>query len=169
MSKIKAALVTLFVLGTSTAAMASPRGSISAHANASLSFAAPIRTMRPAPQPVVRDHRTDVRFVETRFAGRPTQVYESAPAIPLLSGTYQSNYGDVVLVQRGNHVTGTYVSHSGTIDGVIEGNRITFRWTQPDGVGLGTWFLDGTGHLDGGFGYGASANNGGAWDLTLIR
>lgn len=65
MSKIKAALVTMFVLGTSSAAMAAPSVTFSAQARASISFGT--RT------PTTTDHRSDA------FLRQPVPVRQPVP------------------------------------------------------------------------------------------
>jgi hypothetical protein len=87
------------------------------------------------------------------------------PRIPHVAATYQSNRGDVVITQNGNHIHGTFVNNSGTLDGTIDGNVIHFRWSQRNGGGMGTWVIDGRGHLTGTFGMNESATSW-AWNLT---
>jgi len=84
-----------------------------------------------------------------------------------VSGHYKSNWDNVRLVQDGDRVTGTYVCcGGGTIEGRIsEGRTIRYRWRQPGGEGLGVWLIDGP-QLQGTWGSGASADNGGRWDLA---
>ncbi|MEO8701945.1 MAG: hypothetical protein ABI867_18010 [Kofleriaceae bacterium] len=87
-----------------------------------------------------------------------------------VSGLYHSNWNDVRLVQDGDHVTGTYVCcRGGTIEGrITEGRTLHYRWTQPGGQGLGVWTIE-NGRLDGTWGVGQSASNGGRWNLERAK
>jgi len=83
-----------------------------------------------------------------------------------VTGTYESNYGEVRLVHDGDRVRGSYVCcGGGTIDGrVIEGRVVRYRWVQPGVSGHGVWTI-GRGTLLGTWGTGASEDDGGRWDL----
>lgn len=181
------ALVTMLILGSSSAAMAQPMA-YSGSARASISIGTRPRPM-PLPRPVfvqptvtVRDHRHDVpTSYPTSYPNSYTNSYttsyndnyshddsydDSCDQVESLTGTYKSMYGDVRLVQNGNRVHATYVSHNGTIDGIIDGNVIRFRWTQPDGRGTGVWTISRSGRLEGTWGNGRSNLDGGRWDLS---
>lgn len=92
--------------------------------------------------------------------------HPAQPPMINLNGVYSSTYGNVTLTQTGNRIHGTYPAKNGILDGTIENGVVHFRWTQPDGSGEGTFQLTTPGHLEGTFGYGANAFNGGEWDLT---
>lgn len=59
---------------------------------------------------------------------------------PDFSGSWQSTYGAMRLVQDGTRVTGTYSYSSGSsIEGVVQENRLVFRYVEPAAAGEG-WF-----------------------------
>ena len=87
-----------------------------------------------------------------------------------ITGTYSSNWDDVQLVQDGTRVRGSYVCcGGGTIEGrIIEGRVIKFHWHEPRGAGdgSGVWTITAAGRLEGTWGHGQSATDGGPWNLT---
>ena len=87
-----------------------------------------------------------------------------------ITGTYSSNWDDVKLVQEGDRVTGTYVCcGGGTINGrIIEGRVLRYSWHEPNGAGdgHGVWRIQGDGRLDGTWGHGPRADDGGPWTLV---
>lgn len=87
-----------------------------------------------------------------------------------ITGTYQSNYGDVKLSQDGSRVYGTYVCcGGGTIEGKIgPGGTIHYVWRQPNSWGLGVWTIE-RGRLAGTWGSGQHESSGGRWDLTIAK
>jgi len=84
-----------------------------------------------------------------------------------LSGTWHSEWGDVVFNIKGAKFTGSW--KDGTFTGYIDDNGIMFYdWEQEKGPGgKGTFAInkgkDGKITLLGRFGYGASSGNGGDW------
>jgi hypothetical protein len=86
-----------------------------------------------------------------------------------VSGVYTSNWDEVTLHQDGTRVRGTYVCcGGGTIDGrIVEGRVIKFHWHEPRGAGdgEGVWVIK-DGRLDGTWGHGQSATDGGPWTLA---
>jgi hypothetical protein len=91
-----------------------------------------------------------------------------APRKRTVTGTYTSNWNDVTLVQEGSRIRGTYVCcGGGTIDGrIIEGRVIRYHWEQPGATGEGVWTVTPSGRLEGTWGFGQSADDGGAWNLA---
>ncbi len=170
MSKIKALIVTLF-LGTSSVAMAAPSSSYTVSAHASASFGVGVRTSG-AGQVVIRDHRTNVRY-DDRFDHRYDDRYDDRVGAMRINvtGTYDSNYGPVTLVQRGNRVTGTFTTPGGgTINGIITHDGILqFTWSDPSGFGKGVWYLNGRGRMINGTFGNKNAFNERAWNLTKTR
>lgn len=84
-----------------------------------------------------------------------------------VTGTYQSNYGDVHLFQDGARVTGWYrCCGGGTIEGTIVGRSLMFEWREPARAGRGVWTLQRPGRLDGSWGWGARDDDGGTWTLA---
>lgn len=84
------------------------------------------------------------------------------------SGTWKTNWGDVVLEQKGNLVTGTFSGkYSGTIKGKSKAYRLDFTWEDDKGnSGKGYFELVHDGkriNLEGKFGYGDSNDDGGNW------
>jgi len=85
-----------------------------------------------------------------------------------VTGVYQSNWGEVRLVQHGKRITGTYVCcGGGTINGELSGDRVMrYRWHQPELDGVGLWRIDGD-RLDGTWGT-RTVDDGGRWTLTRV-
>lgn len=84
-----------------------------------------------------------------------------------IAGSYDSNYGEVVLQQSGARITGSYqCCGGGTIRGYMRGNTINFTWQQPGATGQGVWTYK-NGRLTGTWGYDSSATSGGAWNLAV--
>ncbi len=46
------------------------------------------------------------------------------------SGTWQTPWGKMVIVQNGNSITGTYEHDKGKITGTVNGNKITGNWSE---------------------------------------
>ena len=46
------------------------------------------------------------------------------------SGTWDTNWGTMILIQSGNQVTGTYTWDSGHIEGTVSGNVFTGTWAE---------------------------------------
>ena len=93
---------------------------------------------------------------------------DASPPILAVAGIYDSNWGEVALRQDGLHVTGTYICcGGGNLDGHLAGNHIFYRWQSGGGSGHGEWTVDmNPHHIAGTWGNGASATDGGAWNLT---
>lgn len=88
---------------------------------------------------------------------------------PDVTGTYDSNYHEVQLVQRGDRVTGTYVCcGGGTIEGRIVGRTLRYRWREPHSEGRGVWHIE-SHRLAGTWGSGRDDDDGGRWDLTRAQ
>jgi hypothetical protein len=85
-----------------------------------------------------------------------------------VSGTYDSNWDGVTLVQDGRYVHGTYVCcGGGTIEGrIYDGRVIRYHWKQSGGEGEGVWEIVAPGRLEGTWGSGQSDDDGGRWDLV---
>lgn len=95
-------------------------------------------------------------------------VHEPLPDADL-AGAYDSNFGPVVLQQKGARVTGSYeCCGGGTINGYMRGDTITFTWQQPGSRGRGVWRYD-EGALRGTWGWDDSSSSGGAWNLERSR
>jgi uncharacterized cupin superfamily protein len=52
-----------------------------------------------------------------------------------VSGTYQTEWGEMTLQQTGNQVTGTYKHNNGVINGTLSGKTLTGTWAQTNGKG----------------------------------
>jgi len=127
---------------------------------------------------MIRDHRTADRF-DIRYDDRFDDRYDSrfddrndSMRFLNVSGTYDSNYGVVTLVQHGNRVTGTFTTPGGgTINGVITSDgMLQFSWSDPSGFGKGIWNINARGNkLSGTFGNGRTASDQRAWNLTKTR
>lgn len=94
----------------------------------------------------------------------------ATPRVPNIAGDYTSNWDDVRLDQQGTRVHGTYVCcGGGTIEGrIIEGRIIRYHWAEPNGAGggEGIWKILSSGRLEGTWGNGQSATDGGPWNLV---
>lgn len=45
-------------------------------------------------------------------------------------GTWSTNWGEMVIVQQGSHVTGTYTHDQGKINCIVSGNTMTGTWSE---------------------------------------
>ncbi len=89
------------------------------------------------------------------FRGYGTQLTHTP--FPDVSGTYDTNYGKMHLLQQGTSVTGCYEQSGGLLTGGVEGRIMRLTWTQlgnrrgpavmvfsPDGKNLlGLWWNEG--------------------------
>lgn len=94
----------------------------------------------------------------------------AAPAsskTPYIFGRYDSNWGEVILWQKGDRIYGTYeCCEGGTISGTIQGDEIHYEWVQPGAKGRGSWKIYDSGNvLDGPWGFDAAEAGGGDWNL----
>jgi hypothetical protein len=89
-----------------------------------------------------------------------------------VTGVYDSNYGEVRLVQRGTLVEGEYVCcGGGRLEGRIDGRVIRFYWVESErkADGHGVWRVVGTGsELLGTWGSDQSEDDGGEWNLKRV-
>lgn len=171
MNKLKA-LVVMLVMGSSSAAMASP-ATFSAHGSVSFDIGEPShRTV------VVRDHREYRQpvYVNQRDYRAPEPVYvnyrdyrngrELRYEQFSLTGTYSSEFGRVELFQHGDRITGSFAAGGGgVIEGRIVGNQIFYKWKGASQRGRGVWTLTGPNRLEGTWGNGRNDFDGGAWNL----
>ena len=89
------------------------------------------------------------------------------PAGKTFGGTWDSNWGQVVLIQKGTHVSGQYKGfRNGSVSGDLDGNVFIFKWTQRESQQWGRGYLkmkpDGNA-LEGRWGYKKNYTNGGRW------
>lgn len=94
---------------------------------------------------------------------------EEKPAATAKSftGSWDTAWGKVTLVQSGSAVTGDYSGQfKGKLAGDAEGNVATLTWTQTNGeTGKAKFTLSADGEsFAGTWGSGASASNGGVWN-----
>jgi hypothetical protein len=89
-----------------------------------------------------------------------------------VTGSWDSNYGEVSLQQHDGIVTGQYpCCGGGSLEGHVDGTTIYFRWHEPRGAGegIGVWRLNArTGGLEGSWGH-RSDSDGGVWNLVPTR
>jgi len=83
------------------------------------------------------------------------------------SGTWDSNWGQITLTQRGARVSGQYKGfRNGSLSGESKGSLFTFKWTQVENRQHGRGYLqmtpDGM-RLEGAWGYGTETSGGGRW------
>lgn len=84
-----------------------------------------------------------------------------------LSGRWYTNWGELVLQQRGDHVFGQYKGfRNGSVSGELDGDLFLFRWTQVESRLHGHGYMqlnrDGS-RLEGRWGYGDDQVKGGRW------
>ena len=95
------------------------------------------------------------------------------------SGTWDSNWGEMVFEQTGGNVTGTYATSNGKIFGTIQGNVLEGYWTQStagqrcttEKQGRYHWgrirfVLDKSGNFTGSWGYCENTPSSGGWSGT---
>jgi outer membrane protein OmpA-like peptidoglycan-associated protein len=69
------------------------------------------------------------------FQGFGTQLTHTP--FPDVSGTYQTGFGALHLLQQGTSVTGCYEHAGGLLTGGVEGRVLRLTWTQEDGKSRG--------------------------------
>ena len=86
------------------------------------------------------------------------------------TGTWDTNWGKMELVQTGNQVTGTYESDNGKIEGLVSGNTLTGTWSEypsysPPGDAGDIVFIisEDCSSFDGKWRYGTSGGWSGSW------
>jgi MscS family membrane protein len=55
------------------------------------------------------------------------------------TGTWDTNYGPVTMIQKGKKATGTYYDGKATLQGKVEGRKLTLNYQEP-GEGGEAWF-----------------------------
>ncbi|MGP8157610.1 MAG: OmpA family protein [Candidatus Acidiferrales bacterium] len=87
----------------------------------------------------------------------------SPPALPPISGTYDTNYGPLRLEQHGTLVTGCYYGGSATVSGATDGRTMDMEWTQAGShTGSVLMVLDSNGDFLNGVWY-ENGSMGGEW------
>ncbi len=89
------------------------------------------------------------------------------------SGTYQTNQGELIIMQTDKTVEGSYSGRAtGNISGTVSGNRLDYIWYQPEGrYGHGYFELFDNGRIveiRGRWGNGKSETDGGVWTGSKI-
>ena len=89
------------------------------------------------------------------------------------TGDWETAWGPVSLVQKGNEVLGTYAGDlfPGKLSGVVKGNVLSFTWTGDNNeVGKGVFILSADGQsFKGTWGGGGSETDGGQWNGTRVE
>lgn len=67
-----------------------------------------------------------------------------APA-SVWSGSWNTNFGVLVMTQSGNSVSGTYSHDSGSLKGTVSGNTLSGSWVEDDDKGTFTFTIDSNG------------------------
>lgn len=85
-------------------------------------------------------------------------------------GVWDTNWGQLQLMQTGQHVHGSYKGfRNGSVSGDADGDVFVFRWTQVESRQWGRGYLklspDGQ-SMEGRWGYQKSHGNGGRWWAT---
>ena len=93
------------------------------------------------------------------------------PAGASWSGSWDTTYGKLTLVQTGDQVNGTYDGYGGgKITGRMTGNTLEFEWEDSSGKGLGAFVMSADGaSFEGGYGDTTSRTSRGAWTGTLLE
>ena len=164
---IKALITSLVLLGSTSAAMASP--GFSYQVGGSISVGGP----------VVRDHRTPANDLPIIIASNDRMPdrygswnrgydrgYERQQFFTI-SGTYESEFGQVTLTQRGDRVFGSY--KGGTIEGRIIDGQIHYRFFEHASEGRGVFTVTGRNQLQGNWWYTTASKRGTAGVWTLSR
>ena len=82
--------------------------------------------------------------VVIRVAGPPTPT--ATPVGGPWSGTWDTSYGQMTLVQTGSQVVGAYDNNFGTINGTVTGNRLSGTWAETSGASGSFYFwIEGSG------------------------
>jgi hypothetical protein len=71
----------------------------------------------------------------------PSQPSTQQPGSVNFSGTYQTDFGKMTLIQNGNQVTGSYEYNSGRISGAIDNGILYFTWMESGGTSSGTGYF----------------------------
>jgi hypothetical protein len=92
------------------------------------------------------------------------------------SGTWDTDWGEMTLVQTGNTVTGEYTHDSGKISGTVSGNKLIGTWSEspsynpPSDAGDVEFTLSANGNsFDGSWRYGSTGSMSGGWVGTRIK
>ncbi|MCC6750971.1 MAG: hypothetical protein IT371_25165 [Deltaproteobacteria bacterium] len=94
----------------------------------------------------------------------------SLPAGKSFAGLWDSNWGQMQLMQEGTRVHGPFKGfRNGSVSGEVKGDLYIFRWTQMENQQFGRGYLqmslDGNA-LEGRWGYQSDPANGGRWWAT---
>lgn len=77
--------------------------------------------------------------------GAVTQPQPQPPSMPEpladWTGTWQTDYGVMILKQTGNSVTGSYAHQEGTVSGIASGYTFTGTWKESDDEGTMTFTI----------------------------
>lgn len=64
-----------------------------------------------------------------------TKITNAIPSYAHVSGTFSTQWGDLVIRQTGNKVTGTYPNNGGVVEGFMDGKVLTGKWSEFTGSG----------------------------------
>ena len=98
----------------------------------------------------------------TRVSGDVSKT----PAGGDFSGKYRSNWGTTTLTQTGDTVRGVYPR--GTMTCSVSGNELNCTWYEGSSKGRAKLVRKSNGTLQGTWGKGSSATNGGTWTFTPL-
>ena len=68
-------------------------------------------------------------------SGLMTQTQPAPAKVSLSTGTFATDFNDMIFHLDGNKVTGTYAYRNGRIEGTLNGHTLTGRWTQDNAKG----------------------------------
>lgn len=82
------------------------------------------------------------------------------------SGSWETNFGDLVMTQSVSSISGSYSHDAGSLTGVVSGNTLSGRWVESDDEGTFSFTMDSAGKSFSGSWQETSPdpNQGGNWD-----
>jgi hypothetical protein len=129
--------------------------------------------------------RLQVKMIEGLRAMKHIRLVEMALILALLcasavlaqdcdwTGTWNTDYGQMVLQQSGSTVTGTYTSNQGQIQGTASGSKLTGTWSEApsrappgDAGDIEFTMSDDCNSFSGNWRYGSSGDWSGSWGGT---
>ncbi len=109
-------------------------------------------------------------FPPESASATPTPSSSAGGDAVVYAGTYASPWGVVTLEQASaapTAVTGKYPR--GTLKCGANGNKLDCTWTESSNFGRAAFTRDAAGNLNGTWGSGGNATNGGQWNLKLTK
>ncbi|MEW6723215.1 MAG: hypothetical protein AB1324_08170 [Candidatus Micrarchaeota archaeon] len=141
---------------------------------AGCTFTGTTKIDQPSEQPSQPSAPPAAQPTETQPPPQPSQP--PAETGCTFAGTWNTEWGEMVLVQNGSNVTGTYEFDDGRINGIVSGKTLTGTWSEnsdenaylpPDNAGDVQLNLTGDcNSLEGAWRYGSEGEFSGGWSGT---